>query len=471
MAGHTTRLLPLAGLIILAAACAPSQEQMAFEQLHDRQQEIYQGPIEINTQQRPSGELPAEPSLSNYLAYAAAHNPELQAAFSRYKAALEAVAPARTLPDPKFTYRYFIQEVETRVGPQEQSFGLAQTFPWFGKLQVSGDIALEKAKASGQAFEAARLKLFYQVRHAYYEYYYLARAIAVTKENVELMRYIEQVARTKYKVATAGHQDVIRAQVEQGKLEDRLRTLQDLRSPIMAKLNAALNRPAGAELPWPTEVPQEEKIEVSNEQILIWLREANPELKALDYQIAAQKKTVELAGKDYFPDITLGVDYIDTDEALMSGTLDSGKDPVVLVASINLPIWHDKYRANQRRARARYLAALKERLGAENTLAAEVHLALYEFRDAQRKINLYRDSLIPKAEQSLKVSQAAFMVNKASFLDLIDAERMLLEFQLLYERALANNVQRLAQLEMLIGRELPRKAEPGQETKGEPDKQ
>ena len=139
-------------------------------------------------------------------------------------------------------------------------------------------------------------------------------------------------------------------------------------------------------------------------------------------------------------------------------TPDNGKDPVVVMASVNLPIWHDKYRANQRRARARYLAALKERLGAENALASEVHLGLYEFRDAHRKINLYRDSLIPKAEQSLKVTQAAFMADKADFLDLIDTQRMLLEFQLLYERALTNSAQRLAQLEMLIGRELPRQS-------------
>ena len=353
------------------------------------------------------------------------------------------------------SYRYIIEEVETRVGPQRQGFGLAQTFPWFGKLEARGDIALEKAQAQGQLFHAAKLKLFYQVKHAYYDYYYLARAISVTKENVVLMRYIEQVARTKYKVAAAGHQDVIKAQVEQGKLEDRLRSLQDLRSPIMAKLNAALNRPAGAQLPWPSEPPREERIAASDELILTWLREANPQLKALDYQIAAQKKAVELAGKDYFPDVTLAVDYIDTDGALMP-TPDDGKDPVVLMASVNLPIWHDKYRANQRRARARYLAALKQRLGAENALASEVHLALYEFRDAQRKINLYRDSLILKAKQSLTVTQAAFMADKATFLDLIDAERMLLEFQLLYERALADNAQRLAQLEMLIGRVLPR---------------
>ncbi len=294
--------------VVLITGCAVSDERKAFNEFDHLQQQTYSGPIEVATGQRPWTELSPEPTLAQYSAYAAAHNPQLQAAFARYKAALQAIAPARTLPDPRLSYRYFIQEVETRVGPQRQGFGLAQTFPWFGKLEARGDIALEKAQAQGQLFQAAKLKLFYQVKNAYYEYYYLARAISVTKENVELMRYIEQVVRTKYKVATAEHQDVIRAQVEQGKLEDRLRSLRDLRSPIMAKLNAALNRPAGAELPWPTEPPRQEKIIVSNEMILTWLREANPQLKALDYQIAAKKKAIELAGKDYFPDVTLAVD-------------------------------------------------------------------------------------------------------------------------------------------------------------------
>ncbi len=455
--------------MVLMVGCASSEERKAFREFDHIQQQMYGRSIEIGTRQQPEAELPAEAGLTEYLAYAALHNPQLQASFARYKAALEAIAPARALPDPRLTYRYFIQEVETRVGPQEQSFGLAQTFPWFGKLELRGDMAMEKAKASGQAFEAARLKLFYQVKHAYYEYYYLARAIAVTKENVELMGYLEQVARTKYKVAAAGHQDVIRAQVEQGKLADQLRSLEDLRKPIVAKLNAALNRSPAAPLPWPKGVVLEEKIEASDEQILSWLGQANPQLKALDHQIAAQKKTVELAGKDYFPDFTIGVDYIDTAGALMFGTPDSGKDPVVVMASINLPIWHDKYRANQRQARARYLAALKERLGAENALASEVYLTLYEFRDAQRKINLYRDSLILRAETSLKVTQTAFTADKASFLDLIDAERILLEFQLLYERALASHAQRLAQLEMLIGRGLPRESGQAQELTAEPD--
>jgi len=62
---------------------------------------------------------------------------------------VEKIEQVRTLPDPKLTYAYYFLEVETRVGPQRQSFSLAQTFPWFGKLQLRGDAA-----ALGRVYEA-----------------------------------------------------------------------------------------------------------------------------------------------------------------------------------------------------------------------------------------------------------------------------------------------------------------------------
>jgi outer membrane protein TolC len=93
-------------------------------------------------------------------------------------------------------------------------------------------------------------------------------------------------------------------------------------------------------------------------------------------------------------------------------------------------------------------------------------MELYNFRDAERKIDLYRDTLVPKAQQSFTVIQKAFTAGKTDFLDVVDAERTLLEFELSYERALADRAQRLAKLEMLIGKEVPRyeTSSPGMET-------
>ena len=81
-------------------------------------------------------DLTTDISLEKLLTYAAYHNPELEAAFDRWKAALEKIPQVRALPDPRLTYAYYIENVETRVGPQRHRLDLSQTFPWFGKLDT-----------------------------------------------------------------------------------------------------------------------------------------------------------------------------------------------------------------------------------------------------------------------------------------------------------------------------------------------
>jgi outer membrane protein TolC len=124
--------------------------------------------------------------------------------------------------------------------------------------------------------------------------------------------------------------------------------------------------------------------------------------------------------------------------------------------SVNIPIWVEKYAAGVREAEARYWAALHGKVERANILSARAKMVLYRFRDAQRKMDLYGNTLVPKGRESLKATEAAFRTGRASFTDLVDAERVLLEFQLSLERALASYAQRLAELEMLVGRTLPR---------------
>ena len=171
---------------------------------------------------QPAEKLPEKAGLQEYLSYAALHNPGLEAAFDKWRAAIERVPQARSLPDPRLNYRYFIEEIETRVGPQRQSLGISQTFPWYGKRALRGSIAAEAANAAHEHYEFRKLELFYRVKTAYYEYYYLARAVAVTRENIGLVKHLEEVARIRLRGGANNHHDVIRAQIEIGKLEDRL---------------------------------------------------------------------------------------------------------------------------------------------------------------------------------------------------------------------------------------------------------
>ena len=392
--------------------------------------------------------------LQDYLRYAALNNAGLKAAFEQWKAALEQVPQAEALPDPRFNYGYFIKEVETRVGPQRHKFGIMQVFPWFGKIEAGTDAAAAQAKAARKRYEATKLKLFFEVKDAFYEYAYLASAVEIAKKNLELIKYFEEVARTKYMAAAAEHPDVIRAQVELAKIEDVSKSLEDLREPIVARLNAVLNRRSFEMLPWPQK-DKFRKVELDRWQMIELLRQINPELAALGFDVDAAKHRVELAKKKFWPDIGVGVDWVQTSGALGTGVRDSGKDPVILMFTMNLPIWRESYTAAELQAKANVRKTSQKKTQTENTIIVRAEQVLYNFEDSDRKIKLYGDVLVPKAEELLQASETAYQAGTIDFLSLIDAQRTLLNFQLQYERATTDNQQKLAELEMLVGTELP----------------
>ena len=171
----------------------------------------------------------------------------------------------------------------------------------------------------------------------------------------------------------------------------------------------------------------------------------------LDYMAEKDNYLIGLAGKNKYPDVTLGVNYISTESRYDASPPDNGKDPLVASISINLPIWRKKYNSLERTAQAEYRSVLRSREEKENSLIADLEMAIYELRDAERKITLYRDTLLKKAEQNVSINQLAFASEKATFLDLIDAQRVLLEFQLAEKKALADYGKALAEIEMLTG--------------------
>lgn len=388
--------------------------------------------------------------LGRYLAYAAANNPALRADFERWKATLERIPQVRALPNPQLRYGFFVREIETRVGPQRNKFGLSQMIPWPQKLTTNGEIAVQNSEAARQRFEDRRQALFYQVRLSYCDLYYLKKSIDITEQTIALVRYYERIARVRFRTAGGKHPDVIRAQLELGRLEDRLKTLKDWRRPMNASMNAALNRPSGAPLPWPLELEVGEPLD--NEKALLdRLRGSNHELRALDSELRREEKSVERAQYEYLPDFNIGFDYLETARASASGVRDSGKDAVVFNFGVSLPIWLDKYSAGVKEARARKASIRSRRVARVRSLEAQFQRALFNFRDAERKINLYEKTLIPKAEQAQRATVTTFEAGKSDFLSLIDVERTLLEFQLNYEKARTDKARSQAHIERLLG--------------------
>ncbi|MCB2229764.1 TolC family protein [bacterium] len=397
--------------------------------------------------------LDSTASLDDFLVLAMKRNPGLRAAYEQWIADMKRTGYVGGLPDPVLSYGYFVEHVETRVGPQQQRFSLRQSFPWFGTLGARRDIATAMSNASYRKFEAARLRLFYQVKAAYADYYYLGRELHITRDNLELLTFWESVARTRYEVGLQKHPDIIKAQVELGKLEDRVRTLEYKRTPIAARLRSLLNLPPNAALPMPSRLPLDES-SLNSDSLLAVIIANNPDLDAVRFAISQAEAGERLAGKQAMPEFSISVDYIQTGEALNPTMPESGKDPWMISASLSLPIWFGKNSARTDEARARRRAAEYTLEDARNQLTALAEQAVFDYTDARRKLRLYRDGLVPKAEQSLNVTYAAYRAGNVDFLSLLDAQRQLLEFELTVAREQASLATARARLEMLSGSEL-----------------
>lgn len=390
-------------------------------------------------------------TLDKYLSWAGLHSPQLKAAFYRWEAAIKKIAIQKALPDPTISYMQFIENVETRVGPQEFKLSVRQSIPWFGTLGAKKDIASSEERAAWSKFQSEKVKLFYQVKNGYFRYYLLGREISLMRDNLELLTFWESVLLTKYKVGLKGHSDLIRAQVELGKLEDRLISLEESKRPVAARLKALLNLPDTIDLSLPTNSPPVPP-DLPRDTVLAAVYAHNPDLDALQNLIAREDHAVRLASKQSRPSFTLGVDYIGTGDALNSSMLDSGKDPWTVMVGIKLPIWLGKNRAVRQKAEATRLAAGYRFEAARNNLTAQTEQIFYEYNDARRKITLYRNGLVPKAEQSIEASFTAYQAGKLDFLNLLDAQRQWLNFQLQLDRSVTQAAIKLAQIEMVSGR-------------------
>ncbi len=393
-------------------------------------------------------------TLDEYIHYALENSASLKGAFESYAAASYRSPQVTTLPDPKLTYGYFLSSVETRVGPQQHKLGIAQSFPWFGTLSLRGDVANAEAKAELNRFLALKNKLAFQITKTYSELAYVDAAIGITKETIQLLQSWENILQERFRTSAGSHSDLIRTQVELGKREDKLLELEDLRTPLKASLNSLLSREPTLITPIKQSFLSIHSVNsiqaVSFKNVLA----GNPELLMLNAVIEAKQNGVRLAEKKFYPDVTVGVDYIVTGDRDVAG---GGEDAVLGMVSINVPLYWDKNRAAVSEAKARQKSFEQMKKEREFQLRSELSRANYELRNSKRKISLYKNTLIPKTQESIEASYTAYEAGDASFLDVIDSEEHLLNFQLTLKRAETDTILAATKLKKLAGsfNELP----------------
>ncbi len=400
-------------------------------------------------------DLPAQPALADYLTAALYNNPRIAAAYARWQAEIEKIAIARGLPNPSLNFGYFLTNVETAVGPQQFKIGLMQLIPWFGKLRLAEKMQTIRADIALEELQNQINGLVYQVTAIYLDYYFLQRSIDITNQNIELVRTWEQVVRSKYTTARAGHPDLIKTQIELIKLEDDLKTLESKRQPMLEKFRASLNDGNLAGISVSDSITGKAG-SINKDQVAASILNDNPFYRAAELRHNLTNSAVKQAHLDYYPDLGLGFDYIGTGEKSMNGeaVAESGKDPLVFMLSLNLPIWFGKTRHQVNTARYQQRTADEMQTAIENKLRAELEQVWFELEDARRKTDLYRQGLIPKSLESLRASEKAYIAEKMDFLNLVDSQRRYLQFLLEFEKSQVNYQKAFARLEQLAGRDL-----------------
>jgi len=400
-----------------------------------------------------SQEVPrGKTALSELIEEALSQNPQIKAARKEWEASLQVIPQAKSLPDPMLNYSYFGQSVETRLGPQKNKFSLSQKFPFFGKLSIRGKIARKGASVLEEQYMAVKLNIVLKVKNTFFSLFWLDRAIRIAQEEKEVLERLTKIAEKKYETGEANQQDVLKAQLEISKVLDKILILNQRRRAITAELNALLNRRPDSF------VGEVEEFEVPElrfelEKLYEWAREMRPELRKAQHFIEKNEESLKLAKKNYFPDFRLMFDYIDIGGGTTTNIKD-GRNSWMASVGINIPIWRKRLHAAEAEAATKLKASQDSYKNVQNETLSRVNELFFEVETVSEQVNLYKYSLLPLAEQSLKASEVGYLTGKVDFLNLLDAERMVLLIRIGYFKTIADLGKSLAQLERVIGKDL-----------------
>jgi outer membrane protein TolC len=371
-------------------------------------------------------------TLDDYFKIAAENNPGLQAMYKEYEAALQKVPQVSTLSDPTFSFGYFISPVETRVGPQQARFSLTQMFPWFGTLKAQGNVAALMAEAKFQNFINARNKLYFQVASAYYPLYELKDWVRIEQENISILESYKTIANQMFKNGTGNMVDVLRVDIMLKDAQTNLNILKDKEKPLLTTFNRLLNRPEDE----PVQISDTLKLEILSEDYRKdSLIDANPKLKALDLKLQANQAAEIVAQKQGMPKLGVGLDYVLVGERTDISMPDNGKNVLMPMVSVSIPIFRAKYNASVKEARLLQESYTLQKQEVTNTLFSEYEMVWFQVQQQQQLLALYQQQ-IQTSQQSLNLLFTSYGNSGKEFEEVLRMQQQLLKYRKLSTTAL-----------------------------------
>ena len=396
---------------------------------------------------------PESTPLAALIDEATRSNPEIRAARLEREAAQQRIAPAGALTDPTLEVGVLNLPVNTFNFRQDEMtmkmIGLGQRLPYPGKRKLREELAEQEAEATGHRYQETVNRVVRNVRVAYFNLALNGTATRLTRRNRDALAQLFEIAQAKYAIGQGNQADALKAQLQLSRMADDLIRLARERREIEGELNAALGRHPGATkiIPEPLELtfPAGPATAAQMQELT-----AQPQLLALQNRITRSQKTLDLAAKEYFPDLDLKLAYGQRDRA-QDGMYRS--DMIIFTVGINLPVWRStKLAPMVAEAEAMRGQALELYQAQQNEILMQIHHQSAAADQNLESARLYESTIVPQAKLAVESSVAAYRVNRLDYLSVLDSQMQVFNVELAYAAAIAGYNKALAELDLLTGK-------------------
>lgn len=384
-------------------------------------------------------------TLENYLQEAEQNSSEILAKQLQYESAIEKVNEVGSLPNTQLGVGVFAQAVETRVGPQRMRFSASQQIPWFGILKARKENALSLANAKESEVEFVKRQLALDVKLAYYELYLLQEKQSITKTHVDILDTYEKLALNELENNRSTMVDVLRIKMKKNSLVQQLQTIQESIRTKKTTFNLLLNKPVEAEVVILDSLAIKNTVIIESQETI----NNNPKLQQLEYMETALQQSEIVARKEGNPSLGVGLDYVLVAERSGISMPDNGKDVLMPMVTLSIPLFSKKHVSKQQQLRLQQEAVQQNKTTVKNQLLIALENAKNTLKNAQESIKTQEEN-IAQANQAKEVILAAYQTAKMDFEQLLAIDQLKLEFEMQKEKDIHAYFSNVAIVEFLL---------------------
>ncbi len=394
----------------------------------------------------------ASSGLERLIQEGLANNREIESLEARVAAAEEMIPYAGSLEDPRLGIGVLNLPADSFRFNQEpmtqKQISISQKIPWFGKLDLRERRQTLVAALQQAVLEIRRFELVRQISEAYHDLGFTLVSLDTNARLRDMVGQILRVAETRYASGRGLQQDVLHAQVEWSKLLDEKIALTRKRRTLEDRINGLLNRKVFEPIIIPEGLSYSE-LQLDLKALQERSLKHNPGLRVRRLQAEIAASEIQLAQKDYWPDMKFTVAYGQRDDDPMGR---ERADFLSALVSFNLPLFQKNRQDRNLSARNLGLEAAEKTLqNLLRSLPHRVDALVTEITDLQENYRLFSDALMLQAEHWARSSLSAYAVGKVEFNTMINAQIRLIRFELKSQKYLYALQRKRTELEELLG--------------------